>query len=34
MEWNENWKRALKLADELTEVNWQILRAKAKSARG
>jgi len=33
MGWNENWKEALKIADALTEVNLQILKAKAQRAR-
>jgi hypothetical protein len=32
-EWGENWKDALKIADALTEVNLQILKAKAQRAR-
>jgi len=32
-QWNENWKDALKIADALTEVNLQILKAKAHRAR-
>jgi len=31
--WGENWKEALKIADALTEVNLQILKAKAQRAR-
>ena len=32
--WNENWREALRIAEELTEVNLEILKAKGKRARG
>ena len=32
-EWNENWRRLLQVADELTEVNLEILKLKAEQRR-
>ena len=33
LQWNQNWKRTLRIVDELTHLNLQILKAKAKQLR-
>ena len=33
IEWNQNWKESLRIVDELTKVNLDILKSKAKYHR-